>query len=203
MADYKVTDAELTALANAIRTKGGTQASLEWNAGYIAAVNSISNTATLVSKSITQNGTYNPANDNADGYSEVTVSVSGGSAVVQPLERRRNATIGIDSAGRLDPSGYSGSVIMEWQIEVGKRYIFYLSETVGDRLSVSMYDQEVFTYAATAYDRLPGDVVVPRMSSGITAYYSTVFVATKPYLCAHIDTQGRDIYSFVMEMQYE
>ena len=29
MADYKVTDTELTSIANAIRTKGGTQASLE------------------------------------------------------------------------------------------------------------------------------------------------------------------------------
>ena len=32
---------------------------------------------TLISKSITQNGTYNPTSDNADGYSSVTVDVSG------------------------------------------------------------------------------------------------------------------------------
>lgn len=31
--------------------------------------------ATLVSKSITENGSYNPASDNADGYSDVTVNV--------------------------------------------------------------------------------------------------------------------------------
>ena len=38
-------------------------------------------TATLVSKTITTNGTYDPANDSADGYSSVTVNVqSGGSA---------------------------------------------------------------------------------------------------------------------------
>lgn len=35
--------------------------------------------AVLVPKTITQNGTYDPANDQADGYSSVTVNVSGGS----------------------------------------------------------------------------------------------------------------------------
>lgn len=33
---------------------------------------------TLISKTITQNGTYDPADDNADGYSGVVVNVSGG-----------------------------------------------------------------------------------------------------------------------------
>lgn len=33
-------------------------------------------TATLISKTITQNGTYNASDDNADGYSSVTVNVS-------------------------------------------------------------------------------------------------------------------------------
>lgn len=37
--------------------------------------------ATLITKSITQNGTYNASSDNADGYSSVTVNVSGGGAV--------------------------------------------------------------------------------------------------------------------------
>lgn len=35
--------------------------------------------ATLITKSITQNGTYLAQDDNADGYSEVTVDVAGGS----------------------------------------------------------------------------------------------------------------------------
>ena len=34
--------------------------------------------ATLITKSITANGTYNASSDNADGYSSVTVNVSGG-----------------------------------------------------------------------------------------------------------------------------
>lgn len=78
MADYKVTDTELTSVANKIRTKGGTQAQLEWPTGYVSAIDAISGSATLVTKTITQNGTYDPADDNADGYSELTVNVPSG-----------------------------------------------------------------------------------------------------------------------------
>lgn len=35
--------------------------------------------STLITKTITENGTYNASSDNADGYSQVTVNVSGGS----------------------------------------------------------------------------------------------------------------------------
>lgn len=39
-------------------------------------------TPTLITKSITANGTYNASSDNADGYSSVTVNVSGGASNV-------------------------------------------------------------------------------------------------------------------------
>lgn len=42
MANYKVTDTELTSIANAIRTKGGTQAQLTFPQGFIDAINAIS-----------------------------------------------------------------------------------------------------------------------------------------------------------------
>ena len=38
-------------------------------------------TPTLITKSITSNGTYNASSDNADGYSQVTVNVSGSSGM--------------------------------------------------------------------------------------------------------------------------
>lgn len=43
---------------------------------------------TLITKTIAQNGTYNASSDNADGYSQVTVSVSGG--IVEPEEKDVN-----------------------------------------------------------------------------------------------------------------
>ncbi len=42
MADYLTTDTELTSIANAIRTKGGTSASLEFPADFISAIEALS-----------------------------------------------------------------------------------------------------------------------------------------------------------------
>lgn len=42
--------------------------------------------ATLTTKTITANGTYNASSDNADGYSSVTVNVSGGGGEVTPKQ---------------------------------------------------------------------------------------------------------------------
>lgn len=82
MANYKVTDTELTGVANAIRTKGGTSAQLEWPSGFSSAIAAIpTGSATLIEKNITTNGTYNASGDNADGYSKVTVSVSGSGGI--------------------------------------------------------------------------------------------------------------------------
>lgn len=41
MADYLTTDTELTSIANAIRTKGGTSAQLAYPAGFVSAINAI------------------------------------------------------------------------------------------------------------------------------------------------------------------
>ena len=73
-------DADLTSVANAIRTKGGTSAQLAFPAGFVQAIEDIETggTPTLITKTITENGTYDASDDDADGYSEVTVNVSGG-----------------------------------------------------------------------------------------------------------------------------
>ena len=49
-------------------------------------------TPTLTTKSITANGTYNASSDNADGYSSVTVTVSGSSMNVQVAQSTTRAT---------------------------------------------------------------------------------------------------------------
>ena len=86
MSDYKVSGASLTSVANAIRTKGGTSADLSFPDGFVTAVGNIPTSVTvLVSKSITENGTYDPANDNADGYSSVSVSVPQSSSIFEKV----------------------------------------------------------------------------------------------------------------------
>lgn len=80
MSDYKVTDSELTGIANAIRTKGGTSSPLVFPNGFTSAIGAIptGGGSTLITKNITQNGTYDAEDDDADGYSSVIVNVSGG-----------------------------------------------------------------------------------------------------------------------------
>ena len=48
MADYLVTDTELTSIADAIRTKGGTSADLSFPTGFVSAINAISTGASNV-----------------------------------------------------------------------------------------------------------------------------------------------------------
>lgn len=80
LVDSTQLDADLTSVANAIRTKGGTSASLTFPSDFVSAINAISGGggSTLISKSITANGTYNATDDSADGYSQVTVNVPTG-----------------------------------------------------------------------------------------------------------------------------
>jgi len=53
MADYLTTDTDLTAVANAIREKGGTSAALVWPSGYVDAIGAISGGGGGTEKTIT------------------------------------------------------------------------------------------------------------------------------------------------------
>lgn len=76
---YKAKDTAFTRSANKIRAKTGGSAAIQWDedAGFESAIDAISTGggSTLITKSITANGTYDAQNDDADGYSEVTVNV--------------------------------------------------------------------------------------------------------------------------------
>lgn len=79
MATVLTDNAHYAAIASAIRGKNGLSSTYTPSqmASAIAAIPSGSS-AVLVPKSITQNGVYDPADDSADGYSSVDVSVQGG-----------------------------------------------------------------------------------------------------------------------------
>lgn len=73
---YNVDETDLSLVADAIRTKGGTSSALLFPSGFVNAIQNIpSSNPTLIEKSITSNGAYIAENDNADGYSKVTVNV--------------------------------------------------------------------------------------------------------------------------------
>lgn len=90
LVDSSQLDTDLTSIANAIRAKGGTSAQLTFPNEFVTAINAISGGggSTLVTKTITENGTYTASDDSADGYSEVTVNVpiSGSSAWTKVAE---------------------------------------------------------------------------------------------------------------------
>lgn len=78
LVDSTQLDADLTSVANAIRTKGGTSASLAFPAGFVSAVQAIPTGSTPTGTkqiSITQNGTVT---EDVSGYAnaEITTSVS-------------------------------------------------------------------------------------------------------------------------------
>jgi len=52
MADYLTTDTELTSIADAIRVKGGTTASLTYPSEFISAINAIETTPPVQDKTI-------------------------------------------------------------------------------------------------------------------------------------------------------
>ena len=60
MANYIVSDTNLTAVANAIRTKGGTSEQLEFPDGFVSAIGDIQTGGgvTVEALSVTENGTY-------------------------------------------------------------------------------------------------------------------------------------------------
>ena len=75
-----------------------------------------SGSATLVTKNITQNGTYNASADNADGYSQVTVSVSGGGTSYPIIDAIYAGTLGAlfgnpVITGKIYPADLSESVL--------------------------------------------------------------------------------------------
>lgn len=81
MADYIATDTELTTVADAIRTKGGTSAALEWPSGYAQAIANIPSGITPTGTiSITSNGTHDVTN-----YASANVAVESSGGGLEPI----------------------------------------------------------------------------------------------------------------------
>ena len=80
---------------------------------------------TLVQKSITLNGTYDPDDDNADGYSEVTVNVQGGASMTE-VENTYGTELVITSAPGSAPSATRHTLYFEFEDETTEtEYAYY------------------------------------------------------------------------------
>lgn len=75
---YMVTDTELTAVADAIRTKGGTSEDLEWYSGFVSAIGDISGGSIPSPTSITlENGGFDPNGKNQNSSPNTRVRSTG------------------------------------------------------------------------------------------------------------------------------
>ena len=100
MGRVSINDQYLTDIGDGIREKLDVQ-TLYKPSQMKSAILSIPGASTLVSKTITQNGTYDPTDDNADGYSSVTVNVPSSQPNLQSKTVTENGTV-------LPDTGYDG-----------------------------------------------------------------------------------------------
>ena len=80
---------------------------------------------TLINKTITESGTYNPADDGATGYSNVTVNVSGGS-------------MNISTNCVVDTNSYTTLTVSNVQSAPSKFVLVY--DNFGSNSSMTLYD---------------------------------------------------------------
>lgn len=99
----------IAASYTAVNNKGGTLPATQNSANLATAIASIpsGSTPTLITKSITQNGTYNASSDNADGYSSVTVNVSGGGGYTELPNYQVSSGVASKRSGALTGNEFS------------------------------------------------------------------------------------------------
>lgn len=155
--DYKVTDTELIALADAIRAKGGTQADLEWSNGFISAVNDISAGSGYMpvptaTKQITENGTYDVIN-----YASAVVNVSGSTSnIVSPAFQGLSYCYVPASGTSFCSYSQKSNYINIFEVVAGHKYALFVGESVGLRRRATFfsnknyYDFEPYLNSETA-----------------------------------------------------
>lgn len=187
MADYKVTDTELTSIANAIRTKGGTQAQLEFPTGFVSAVQAIPTGGGVIQPlSATQNGTYNPPSG-VDGYAPVTVNVSGGGSTIPgavlltPYEK----DIAIGYVGSFGFYAYQSSYsdyrsdFYDLGETVGERYfIIFIAQSGNNRFRITFLSEDPSLTPVGTETTYSGKKFYMRVNNGTFSDFSAVNIDT-------------------------
>lgn len=155
--------------------------------------------ATLVSKNIIANGTYDPANDNADGYSSVTVNVqSGGSATQHVIHFEFTDNTNTDVSVYYNdanfssvitssrPTTYNSKTVETAQLDGVQWYIREEWETIYDDYANANYDEpyayfwisslaDVEIFASTVW-RVTMDGVSYRCTATFVSSANTVII---------------------------
>ena len=107
--NYLATDTELTAVADAIREKGGTSAALEFPSGFVSAIGDISTGASAEPLTVTQNGTYTAAQGSA--YNPVTVNVPSPVEIIDTVDEHGGIVRTINTGDNVVFVDYDGSIV--------------------------------------------------------------------------------------------
>lgn len=94
-------------------------------------------TGDLTTKTITLNGTYDPDDDNADGYSEVTVNVQGGASMTE-VANTYGTELVITSAPGSAPSATRHTLYFEYEDESTEtEYAYYDDAFIGTAITAT------------------------------------------------------------------
>lgn len=142
-------------IKSAIEAKGvtvGNDVSIVNYDDYIAQITG-GGSATLTTKTITSNGTYYASSDNADGYSSVTVNVSGGGSSDVPFSSPRYIEI---------PTGelYDCYTVGHYIIGKPNRYQSSYSYTVGSKFAIYDIDTQQVIHTYTTDQTYPDSYVL-------------------------------------------
>ena len=197
MAKVLVTEDYLSAIGNAIRGKLG--GSTQYTPGQMAsAISSIPTVApTLVSKSISANGTYNANEDNADGYDSVSVNVPNSYSAQDEGKVVNNGTLVTQESQSVSQNGTYNTTLKN-QVVVSVPNTYEVSDNgkvVVNQALVAQTSKNIDTNGT--YDTTLNDSVVVNVSGG--------GVTGKPFIesqgTTYIDTliPGNSIYGIEIE----
>lgn len=92
---------------------------------------------TLISKTITLNGTYDPNDDNADGYNSITVNVQNGASMAE-VSNTYGTEIVVSSAQGATPSVTRHTLYFEYEDGITEtEYVYYDDTLVGTAITAT------------------------------------------------------------------
>ena len=195
MANVLVQESSLEAIAEAIRYKNRSRDTYTpaQMADAIRRINSGGGSVVLIPKTITANGTSHAVDDEADGYSDVTVDVHAG--LLTPYAYDMDT--GYVERGEWHVGSATVCYTDVYQVEAGKGYLVMVGGTVGTRFRAMFSEQDT----TTATDTVIGTNITN--TNNPAPYAFRIFTAPSDgYITFTKDNAGRaNLRTFVFDVK--
>ena len=181
--DSNLLNTNLTSIADAIRDRRELTSStkLTFPTDFISEINQI-NPYVLGSKIITSNGTYNPLDDNLDGYNSISIVVHPG--LIYPIDF--DNSLGYVTSGKWVRGGTTVSYSDIYEIEGNKNYLIMVGGIVGTRFRVMFTTVNI---NKTQLNEIVGTQIIN--TNNPVPYFSKSFTSTESgYVIIQKDNQG-------------